>query len=288
MQKLAKNSKSAAGASAGPVKRLRRSGGRSLRTARFGAAEQMLTDLANALRRGELRLHYQPKIDAQRGEVVGVEALLRWTHPTRGEMQPSQFVTVAEGTRLIHGLTMWTLDVALRQARAWLDDGVEVPVAVNLSVEVAETTGLVAEVRRRLERSRVPARLLELELTETAKMNDRAAVERTVRGLSKLGVKVSLDDFGAGYSTLAYLATLPVKELKIDKVFIDGLLSSRQSETIVKSIIDLAHKLRLTVVAEGVEDEKTWARLMKLGCDTAQGYLFGRAQTAQELDLVAA
>ncbi|HEX2038922.1 MAG TPA: EAL domain-containing protein [Acidimicrobiales bacterium] len=243
--------------------------------------------LLGELRRGiedrNLLLHYQPKADMRTGGVRGVEALVRWVHPEHGVIPPDEFIPLAEHTGLIRTLTLFVLDEALAQCRAWQDEGVQLGVAVNLSVRNLYDPSFADEVRGLLERHRIAPELLELEITESVIMADPLRAMSVLGLLSALGVGLSLDDFGVGYSSLAYLKRLPVTEIKIDKSFVMNITSDESDALIVRSTIGLARSLGLRTVAEGVETEESWARLVALGCDVAQGYFLCRPKPAEEL-----
>ena len=219
----------------------------------------------------QLRLHYQPKADLVTGEVVGLEALARWQHPTRGLLPPSEFIPLAERTGLIGPLTTEVLQQALGQIRAWNSAGMHLPVSVNISTRSLDEA-LPGLIRELLHANRVPAAQLELEITESAVMADPDRAIAVLTRLRALGVTLSLDDFGTGYSSMAYLKDLPVQELKIDRSFITNMTVDSTGTSIVRSCVDLARSLRLTVVAEGVETAAVWDQLTELGCDFAQGY----------------
>jgi diguanylate cyclase len=244
----------------------------------------LLGELRRALERpGELLLHYQPKIGLHTGELIGVEALVRWNHSERGCIPPVEFIPVAESTGLINKLTAQVLDLALVQARTWLNEGREIPVAVNLSPRCLLDVQMLDRVRDLLARHRVPARLLRLEVTETAVMANPALAMDTLNGLHELGVRLSIDDYGTGYSSMAYLKRLPVDELKVDRSFVLNMTSSDNDAVLVRSATDLGHNLGLTVVAEGVEGPEHVAALRELGCDIAQGYHFARPMPPDQL-----
>ena len=236
----------------------------------------VLGDLRRALDGDELFLHYQPKITLDGERIEGVEALLRWQHPTQGLIPPDEFIPVAEGTGIILRLTERVLGMALAQQRRWLDQGHGVPVAVNLSTRCLLDADLPDLVQRLLTEHRVPAELLRLEVTESAVMGDAARCMAVLQGLHDLGVRLSIDDFGTGYSSMAYLRRLPVDELKIDRSFVLGMTTAVQDAVLVRTAIDLGHNLGLTVVAEGVEGAEHVAALRALGCDIAQGYHYAR------------
>ncbi len=232
----------------------------------------LLGDLRRALERDELFLHYQPKISISAGDVVGAEALLRWQHPHRGLMPPDEFVPLAEHSGLIGPLTRFVLDNALRQARAWADAGRPLKVAVNLSARNLLDEHLTDMVAELLAAHRVPAGLLELEVTETALTTEPGRAQRLLEQLAALGVQASVDDFGAGYTSLGQLKTLPVSELKIDRSFVTTMTTDRSNALIVRSVVDLGHNLGLTIVAEGIETAEALTALAALGCDVGQGY----------------
>jgi EAL domain-containing protein (putative c-di-GMP-specific phosphodiesterase class I) len=201
----------------------------------------------------------------------------------RGLLPSSEFVPIAENTGLIEPLTMETLRMAIKQARVWLDEARQMTVSVNLSVRSLIDVTLAREVDSLLNRFNVPAHFLELEITESSIMADPMRARATLVQLSSMGVRLSIDDFGTGHSSLAYLKRLPVHALKIDKSFVINMASDENDLVIVQSTIDLAHNLGLEVVAEGVESEEVWNRLRSLGCDLAQGFWRGRPVKAEEL-----
>jgi diguanylate cyclase len=244
----------------------------------------LLGGLRRALERDELVLHYQPKADLSSGQVLGVEALVRWQHPAHGLLAPGEFIPLAERTGLIHPLTRWVLDAALRQAGQWRRAGHELSIAVNVSTRSLLDRDFPDQVADRLAAWQVPAGSLVLEVTESAVMADPALALDVLGRLHALGVGLALDDFGTGYSSMAYLKALPVDELKVDRSFVGQMASSTSDAVIVRSTIDLGHNLGLHVVAEGVESEGTWEELKTLGCDTAQGYHLGRPMPATELE----
>ncbi|MEU4163079.1 bifunctional diguanylate cyclase/phosphodiesterase [Actinoplanes sp. NPDC026670] len=245
--------------------------------------------LLGDLRRGltdasQFTLHYQPKVSLADGSLSGVEALARWHHPTRGPVPPGQFVPVLETTSLIHPFTERVLTIALEQARAWLDAGHRVPVAVNVSTRSLLDESFPGRLATLLSAAGVPGELLCIEITEHTVLSDPTTTIEALRQIRDLGVKTSIDDFGTGYSSLTYLKLLPVDELKIDRSFVADMVADSSSHALVASAVDLAHNLNLTVVAEGVEDDRTAAALSGLGCDTAQGYHFARPVPAADLD----
>jgi diguanylate cyclase len=244
----------------------------------------LLGGLRRALERDELVLHYQPKADLHTGQVLGAEALVRWQHPAHGLLGPGEFVPLAERTGLIHPLTRWVLDAALRQAAEWRQAGHDLSMSVNVSTRSLLDREFPDQVADRLTAWQVPATSLVLEVTESAVMADPALALEILGRLHALGVGLALDDFGTGYSSMAYLKALPVDELKVDRSFVGQMATSNSDAVIVRSTIDLGHNLGLHVVAEGVENQATWEELAALGCDTAQGYHLGRPMPADELE----
>ncbi len=241
----------------------------------------LLGDLRHAVNRNEFVLHYQPKASMPSMRVSGAEALIRWQHPSHGLLYPDRFIPEAERSGLIEPMTEWVLDEALRQCREWLDLGgagvsSELTVAVNLSTRTLLDSSLPASVLASLSRWKVPARMLELEITETIIMTDPVRARRVLTELAEMGLTISIDDFGTGYSSLAYLRDLPVTQLKIDRSFVQEMGRDLDDAVIVRSVVDLARNLGLQTVAEGVEDADTWEQLCALGCDSAQGYFLAR------------
>ena len=236
----------------------------------------LVGELRRALEHKELVLNYQPQLALPGGEAQSVEALVRWQHPEHGLLAPDQFLPLAEHTGLIRPLTRYIIDAALRQTRAWRDEGRDIAVAVNLSARDLLDISLPDEVRDLLIKWRIDAHRLELEVTESTLLTDPARAGLVLDRLSALGVTIAIDDFGTGYSSLNYLKRLPVDVLKIDRSFVQNLAASEHDAVIVRSTIDLGHNLGLRVVAEGVESQEIWDRLAALGCDTAQGYFISR------------
>jgi diguanylate cyclase len=244
---------------------------------------ELQTDLRMAIERGELSLYYQPKVDARSRECTGVEALVRWQHPTRGAVGPTELIAVAERFGLIGTVGQWVIDEACRQVRAWDEQGLRLRVAVNLSAQQLRQDDLVQRVRQSFEAHRVDASLFTFEITESVAMEDTQATMRAFAQLARAGVSLSIDDFGTGHSSLAYLRTLPARQLKIDRSFIADLGVSGDAMAVVDAVIRLAHALGLRVVAEGVETERQCEILATLGCDEFQGYLFARPMDAERL-----
>ncbi|MGT2433069.1 putative bifunctional diguanylate cyclase/phosphodiesterase [Cupriavidus basilensis] len=245
---------------------------------------QLVQDLRLALERGELILQYQPKLTAPSGPVVGVEALVRWVHPTRGLIAPDQFIPQAEKTGLIVPMGNWILDEACRQMREWRDAGhPHWTVAVNLSALQFRHASLIKTVRDTLTRHALEPGCLTLEVTESTAMRDADASLQILKQLHDMGVRISIDDFGTGYSSLLYLKRLPASELKIDRGFIRDLARDTEDAAIVSAIVALGRTLNLNIVAEGVETAKQQDFLTRLGCDSLQGFLLGRPMSAEML-----
>jgi EAL domain-containing protein (putative c-di-GMP-specific phosphodiesterase class I) len=236
----------------------------------------MENDLRRAIERGELRVHYQPLIDLTTDRIVGFEALVRWQHPDRGLVPPLSFIPLAEETGLIVPLGRWVLETACRQAREWRDarhGGPPLMMSVNLSARQFGQPDLVDQVAAILAETGLDASTLELEITESVVMDQSEVGIRTLHRLRDMGVRLVLDDFGTGYSSLAYLKHLPLDTIKIDRMFVAGL-DGEADRSIVEAVIALAHGLRISVVAEGIETEAQFEILRSMGCDVGQGYLF--------------
>jgi diguanylate cyclase (GGDEF)-like protein len=258
---------------------------------RQAVAEQLELefDLRQAQARGELLLHYQPQVDAMTGAMVGAEALLRWQHPVRGMIPPNTFIPIAESSGLIVDMGAWVLDEACRQLRQWHEAGLKgLTMAVNLSAHQLRNASLVPHVATVLERHALQGSDLELELTESVAMDDPDATIAVLEQLRELGVQLSIDDFGTGYSSLSYLKLLPIHRLKLDRSFVKDIESDPNDAAICSATIALAHKLKLAVVAEGVETELQRNYLLGNGCDFLQGYLFSPPALPDEIARYAA
>ena len=249
------------------------------------AAEQLdlINDLRQAIELGQLQLHYQPKIDGKRRVICGVEALLRWKHPTRGMVSPALFIPIAERFGLINALGNWVIDEACRQIELWSREGVQMRVAINLSVHQLREVELVARMEAAMERHGVRSSQLLCEITESVAMQDINATQRTLDELGRIGVYLSIDDFGTGYSSLSYLRQLPARQLKIDRSFINDLEGSNDARAVVDAVVRLAHALGLRVVAEGVETSAQRDILLGLNCDELQGFFFAHPMSADKL-----
>jgi len=245
-------------------------------------------ELRRAIEDRTLILHYQPKAELGSGRIRGVEALVRWPHPTRGLLTAEEFVPLAESTGLIKGLTLLVLETGLRQLRAWRRSGMGITVAVNISAANLHDPRFPREVKQLLRKWKVDPSWLELEITESSIMKDSVRGLEVLAELSSMGVRLSIDDFGTGYSSLAYLKQLPVQEIKIDKSFVLGLVADPSAAMIVRSVIDLGRNLGLSVVAEGVETEAIWRQLEELGPDLAQGFYLGKPVSSEETGRVLA
>ena len=240
--------------------------------------------LQRAIRNAELELHYQPQLDLVSGEVVGLEALVRWRHPERGLVPPDQFIPLAEELGLMVPMGDWILDAACAQLKQWRNMGLpEFRVAVNLSAHQFNSDNLLAHVLASIDRAGLQASDLELELTESSVMRDPESTASTLRKLSDAGVRIAIDDFGTGYSSLAYLKRFPLDALKIDRSFVRDIATDQNDAAIVKTIISLAEHLGLHVVAEGVETEEHLGFLQSNGCRFAQGFLLSRPVPSEEI-----
>ena len=252
----------------------------------IGGDERLRTqqELRTALEERQLVVHYQPKLDLRTRQVHGVEALVRWDHPTRGLLYPDSFLALAEDAGLMRPMTELVLELALDQAAAWLEQGRPLSVAVNLSASSLVDTDLPEHVVALLAARRLPSSALQLEITEEFLMADRDRARAILHRLRDLGVRISVDDFGTGYSSLAYLRELPLDELKLDRSFVFPMADDARAAALVVSTISLAHSLGLRMVAEGVESAAALAELTRHGCDEAQGYHLSRPVPAAELD----
>ena len=243
----------------------------------------LVAELRRALERRELLVYYQPKVALPAGELLGVEALVRWPHPELGMLGPDRFIPLAENTGLIRELTVQVLENALRQARRWEEEGTPIPVAVNLSARSLLDAGFPDQVEDLLRRTRLDPGRLELEITESTIMADPVRASEVVARLHAMGIRLAVDDFGTGYSSLSYLRQLPIAGIKIDKSFVLQMRKSENDAVIVRSIIDLGRNLGLEVVAEGVETAEVFAELAGRGCAVAQGFYISRPVPAEQI-----
>lgn len=243
----------------------------------------LMGELRQAIKNDGLVLHYQPKVVSETSQIYAVEALVRWEHPANGFMPPNEFIPLAERTGLIDDLTVWVIRKSLEQCSIWHKNQLSIGIAVNVSSQCLLDpqfpeilTGLLASYD-------FPAEFLTMEITETSVMIDPERSLAILNRIKKMGVRLSIDDFGTGYSSLAYLKKLPVSELKIDKSFVTDMLTNEDDTTIVNATIQLAHNLRLKVVAEGVENQETFNRLREMGCDSQQGFYISKPVPANEI-----
>ncbi|WP_027658897.1 putative bifunctional diguanylate cyclase/phosphodiesterase [Salinispora fenicalii] len=239
--------------------------------------------LADPAGAGEITMYYQPQVDIATGEVVGVEALLRWRHPRRGMVDPEELIRVAEQSAVMRLLTFRVIDDVLTQLARWQAAGVLLRAAVNVSVRDLHTGEIADRIAEQLARHGIPPQRLQLEITEGALMADPRRVLATITRLHRLGVGIALDDFGTGFSSLQHLRRLPLSEVKVDRSFVLGMTEDADDAAIVTSVVELARALGLRAVAEGVEDERTWRMLHAIGCDAAQGWFYARPMPAEEL-----
>ncbi|WPB59124.1 putative bifunctional diguanylate cyclase/phosphodiesterase [Xylophilus sp. GOD-11R] len=240
---------------------------------------ELLSDLRTALELGQFSLHYQPKVSGASNRIHGVEALLRWTHPVRGNVPPDEFIGMAERFGLIGQIGNWVIEEACRQMSEWREQGLRMRVAVNLSVHQLRENNLAERVQAALERYHIDSSQLLCEITESVAMEDMHITRRAFEALAQIGVYLAIDDFGTGYSSLSYLRQLPAQQLKIDRSFVKDLESSSDARAVVEAVIQLAHALSLLVVAEGVETEGQRDILLGMQCDELQGYYFARPMT---------
>jgi EAL domain-containing protein (putative c-di-GMP-specific phosphodiesterase class I) len=241
-------------------------------------------DLRRALEQNEFELHYQPKVDCETGRISGLEALIRWNHPEKGLIAPSDFIPIAEETGLIVPIGEWVIRAACFQTRSWHDAGVhDLGVAVNVSSRQFRKSSLFEVVAETLADSGVAPRYFEIEVTESMMLQDEDEAVTTILRLKEFGIQVSLDDFGTGYSSLSYVRRLPLDKIKIDRSFINDLRHDGESGSIVSAIIAMAHSLGLIVVAEGVETEEQAQFLRSHGCDQFQGFLFSNPVPASAI-----
>jgi diguanylate cyclase (GGDEF)-like protein len=243
----------------------------------------LAADLRDAIAQGSFALGYQPTKDLRTGEITGVEALARWEHPTRGFLSPPTYISVAEQSDLICLLTKYILDAALKQRQSWAASGLDLRVAVNVSVHDLSRHGFAPDVERVLDATCTPPGRLVLEITETQALHDPERIAPVLHDLRRRGVVIAIDDFGTGYSSLTSLRSLPIDEIKIDRSFVANMTGNEHDNAIVRSIVELGRRLRLDIVAEGVEDDATEHHLRELGCDLVQGYAISRALPASEL-----
>ena len=252
----------------------------------FASGDRLATIelLRTAIAERQMILHYQPKVDRETGHASSVEALVRWKHPERGLLYPDSFLPLVEHAGLMQDLTAAVLEQALDQAARWRAGGRDIAIAVNISAASLNDLELPQRVAQQLADRQLPGRALEIEITEDFLMGDRARAQKILNGLREHDVRIAVDDYGTGYSSLAYLRELPVDELKLDRSFVSGLQSDERALAIVRSTIGLAHSLGMRMVAEGVEDAETSSELVEAGCDVQQGWYYAKALPPQELE----
>jgi diguanylate cyclase (GGDEF)-like protein len=245
----------------------------------------LLGELRRAVEGDELVVHYQPKVNLADNRITSVEALVRWEHPARGFIPPSDFIPFAEQTGYVSAITRWVLARAIEQCGAWHRTGLRLKMSVNISArDLRQEDALVHYIAAALLGAQLPAGMLCLEITESALMDDPRSAQSTLRKLRELGIATSIDDYGTGYSSLAYIKQLSVNEIKIDRAFVSGMEADARNAAIVRSTIELGHNLGLAVVAEGVETDHELAELRRFGCDVAQGFHFARPMAADALE----
>jgi EAL domain-containing protein (putative c-di-GMP-specific phosphodiesterase class I) len=242
----------------------------------------LLSDVRNAIAHDEFVLHYQPKVEIASGRVVGVEGLVRWHHPRRGLVPPGEFIPFLEQSGHIRSLTWWALRAGIRQAARWSGRGLVA--SINISARDLHHPDLPAYLQDLLQEHGVAAERLCLELTESAFVDDPGTAFATVERLHDLGVRLAIDDYGTGYSSLAYIQRLPMHELKIDRSFVGRMTQNKDNQTIVRSTIELGHNLGLKVTAEGIEEGEAVAMLARMGCDTGQGFHIARPMPVSEFE----
>ncbi len=239
--------------------------------------------LRDAIRTNQLEVHYQPQVNLKTGACHAVEGLLRWNLPDRGAISPPTIIRVAEANRMIGGLTTWVLGTILRHQSEWKHQGIDLEVGVNLSTVTLVDSDLPDVISQTIGTWGADPAKITFEITESSTIDDAEQSLAVMHRLKKLGVRLSVDDFGTGYASLSYVKNFPLDELKIDKLFVQHMRQSKGDQQIVRSVIDLAHNFELSVVAEGVEDEATFKDLKKMGCDLAQGYLMSPALPSAQL-----
>jgi EAL domain-containing protein (putative c-di-GMP-specific phosphodiesterase class I) len=252
------------------------------------AGMELLAQLRHAIEQRDLAVHYQPKLSLRSGEMVGVEALVRWHHPDRGVLYPDQFLPLARHNGLMHAMTEMVVERALADAADWRTRGLRMPVAVNLSPPTLADLDLPGRLDDALRNHGLSSSALTVEITEEFILGNLDRARLVLTGFRRLGIGIAIDDFGSGYCSLYYLNELPIDEVKLDRSFIANIAEDRRAAAIVRSVIDLSHTLSLTTVAEGVETPATTGVLTGYGCDVAQGHYFSHPVTARQLlDLVA-
>ena len=250
----------------------------------YGSGQlSLLSDLRKAITEDQFSLHYQPKVDLRNSQFVGVEALIRWNHPDRGMIPPLEFILFAEQTGMIRQISRWVIEEAMRQCGVWLAGGTPLGVSINVSSRDLLDRELPPFLAATLRKHAVAPELITIEVTESALMEDPHRAQETVRALKEQGLRLAIDDYGAGYSSLAYIQRLQCDELKVDRAFVTHAAEQAKDAAIVRSTIELSHSLGLTVVAEGVETAEGLGILRDLGCDLAQGFWISKPLPPDEL-----
>lgn len=244
----------------------------------------IIGELNHAIKQNDLVVHYQPQFDLRRGGICGVEALIRWSHLRLGLLSPDEFIPLAEENGLITRLSFWVLDIVLDQLKAWQAMGIALPISTNISATSLKDEEFHRHIIDGIHARQLPANRLKLEITESVVLANHSQAFRIVQQLARSGIQFAIDDFGTGYSSLQYLKNLPAKEIKIDKSFVLDISKDNESALIIRSTINLAHKLGCLVTAEGVESKETLELLNKWACDRAQGFYFGQPMTIEDLN----
>lgn len=242
---------------------------------------QIIHDLQLAIKEDQLTLYYQPKVNLKTGNIEGAEALVRWPHPKYGMVPPSDFIPLIENTLLINPFTKWLLDKSMKQLKEWLDKDLDLLLSVNFSMKNFLDPSVLDHLRELMKIYQIPKSVFEIEVTETSVAENIMIVGDILQNLRSMGIKIAVDDYGTGQSSLQYLFELPLDTIKIDRVFIDAMLRNSAAEAIVRSTIHLAQELNLSVVAEGIETEAQFQKLNALGCDQAQGYYIAKPMPAE-------
>ena len=249
------------------------------------ADARLLQDLRGAVERRELFLHYQPKVEATSLQITAAEVLMRWLHPKLGLLGPDKFIPLAERHGLIRQIGRWAIEQACKQAAEWRESGLRMRIAVNISADQFHQVDFIDHLKETLAKAGIAPARFTCEITESVAMQDTEHAREAFEKLRTLGIHVSIDDFGTGHSSLATLKRLPAAELKIDKAFVNDLVTSEHAQFIARTIVAMAHELNLLVVAEGVETSEQRDLLVEMGCDELQGYLFAKPMPGKELAL---
>ncbi|MBE9197067.1 EAL domain-containing protein [Synechocystis salina LEGE 00031] len=245
--------------------------------------QNLAWEMAHSLEQNKFHLHYQPQVDIKTGALLGVETLIRWHHPRLGLISPAEFIPIAEQTGLIVPMGYWVLQQSCLQYQRWLSQGIPpFKLSVNLSLRQLQETNLVTEIKNIVSQTKINCQQITLEVTESLMLCEPGETIHHLNQLNDMGIQIAIDDFGVGYSSLSYLKDLPLQTLKIDKSFLDDLLTREKNQVILQTIIELGHRLGLKIIAEGVESSEQLAVLKSMDCDYGQGYLFSRPLTDQD------